>query len=456
MKDTVTLKELLAITVRRGWLAVILALLCAAALGGWRAQGLLKTANSAENSPEGIEKRYQKAMEEYETNREDLEKQLSRAEAQLESQREYNDSSYLMEIDPHNKAVTTINLAITDVDEGAFQQVFRLESTPIDFIISKIQSQYVVLWDSLDLQASLSYSPRSGMEDKYLRELVTLSSDCAGFLILTAIGRSEEESRALADAVYNCLLDLQTSISEGSYLHGFALLGNVTKISVDTSLENAQIENMEGITTYSDNVENLQKQLDNLAQPMRDEPENPAKIALSCVKYAVLGAALGCLLSLVWAFVSYLFRNRPETSHQLEEGLSAPFLGSVAKRGGIWDRLADWILGERLWKDEAEALAYISASARLRLPTSGQVLLASTLPLEEEAVRGVVKALEDGGRTVRLVGDAGRSPKTADALRECDCVVLVERPGSTRWDGVTELAALAKGLGKPVSGFVTV
>lgn len=129
MKDTVTLKELAAIAIRRGRLAMILALSCALLLGSWRAHRLIRTATSADNSPEKIEERYQEALESYEESKEDLEKQLSRAEAQLESQREYNDKSLLMEIDSHNKAVTTINLAITDVDEGAFQQVFRLENT---------------------------------------------------------------------------------------------------------------------------------------------------------------------------------------------------------------------------------------------------------------------------------------------------------------------------------------
>lgn len=456
MKDTVTLKELAAIAIRRGRLAMILALSCALLLGSWRAHRLIRTATSADNSPEKIEERYQEALESYEESKEDLEKQLSRAEAQLESQREYNDKSLLMEIDSHNKAVTTINLAITDVDEGAFQQVFRLENTPIDFIISKIQSQYIILWNSLDLRSSLSYSPKAGMEDKYLREIVTLSRADGGCLTLTAAGTSEAVTRKLADAAYDCLLELQPIISEGSYLHSFAQLSDVTKISVDDGLEATQTANLEKITTYTDTVSNLTSQLEDLKEPQRDKTDSPLKIAFSCVKYAVLGAVLGGLLALVWALVSYLFRSRPETSRQLEEGLSIPFLGSTAKPRSFWDRLADCILGERLWKDETQALDYIAASAKALLPASGEVLLASTLPLDAEAVRPVMKALESQGRTVRFVGGAGRSPETADALKACGCVVLAERAGVTRWDTVTELTALAGNLEKPVGGFVTV
>lgn len=456
MKDTVTLKELAAIVVRRGRLAVILALIFALLLGGWRIQGLVKSANSEGNSPEKIEERYQEAMRAYEESKEDLETQLSRTEAQLESQREYNDKSFLMEIDSHNKAVTTINVAITDVDEGAFQQVFRLEDTPIDFIISKIQSQYIILWNSLDLRASLSYSPKSGLEDKYLREIVTLSRADGGCLTLTASGTSEAVTKDLAEAAYNCLLELQSTISEGSYLHSFTQLSNVTKISVDAGLEDSQTANLEKITAYTDSIADLNKQLAELAEPMREEVDSPLEIALSAAKYAVLGAALGILLALVWALVSYLFRNRAETSRQLEEGLSVPFLGSTAKSAGLWNRMADWILSERLWPDEAQAADYISASAKALLPASGTVLLASTLPLTEEAVQPVMKALSGQGRSVRFVGNAVRSPETAESLKQCGCVVLAERSGVTRWDDAIELTALAKSLNKPVSGFVMV
>ena len=251
MKDTVTLKELIAIAVRRGQLAVILALAFAALMGGWRSYTLFKAANSEDNRPEEIEKRYQETLETYRETEASLKEQLIRAEIKLASQQEYNDKSFLMKIDSNNKAITTINLAITDVDEGAFQQVFRLEDTPIDFIISKIQSQYIILWNSLDLQSTLTYTPKGAIEDKYLREIVTLSQVDGGCLTLTVFGISEQESSKLADAAYNCLIELQSTISKGSYLHGFTLLSNVTKTCVDDSLESIQTANFEKIVTFS-------------------------------------------------------------------------------------------------------------------------------------------------------------------------------------------------------------
>lgn len=322
----------------------------------------------------------------------------------------------------------------------------------------EVEEVYIILWNSLDLQTSLSYSLQADMEDKYLREIITLTRSDGGCLTLTVSGISEAETSRLAEAAYDCLIGLQSRISEGSYLHSFALLNDVTKVSVDNNLENTQTENLKKIRTYTDNIADLSKQLEELEEPKRETAPGPLKIVLSCVKYAVLGAVIGCLLALMCAMVSYLFRCRPETSRQIEEGLSIPFLGSVAKSGGFWDRMANRILSERLWADEDQALAYISASAATLLPVSEcrDVLLISTLPLKAEEVGAVIKALENQNRTVRFVGGALRNPEAAEALKACGCVVLAERPGVTRWDDAIELTALSKNLERSVGGFVTV
>lgn len=456
MKDTVTLKELAAIVVRRGRLIVILTLIFALLLGCRQAYSQISKSRSEENSPEKIEERYQKALEAYGKNKEDLEKKLSKAKRQLESQRTYNAESLLLEIDPYNKAVTTVNFSLTDVDEDAFNQVFRLESTPVDFIISKIQSQYVILWNSLDLRTALKGGTYGSIQDKYLREVVTLSRMDGGGLTLKAYAASEAESRRLADAAYACLLESRSVISEGSYRHDFTILSNVTKILIDQDLESTQQSALDKIETYENDIESLTKQLEDLKEPERETGTSVSAMVKSTVKFAVLGAAVGLVMGVTLIMASYIFRNRAETSRQLEEGLSVPFLGSIARPAGLWNRLADRILGERCWPDEDQALAYISASAGALLPESGGVLVVSSLPLAEESVRPVIKALENRGRTVRFVGAAGRSPETAEALRACGCAVLAERTGSTHWNDVTELAALAKSLDKPLSGFVTV
>ena len=133
MKDTVTLKELLAIVVRRGRFVLTLALVFAVLMGGVQMFRQVSASRQENNSPEKIEERYQEALEDYQIEKENLEKELSDAQRKLDSQQEYNEESLLMRLDPYNKYVTTINLAVTDVEEEAFHQVFQVETTPVEY-----------------------------------------------------------------------------------------------------------------------------------------------------------------------------------------------------------------------------------------------------------------------------------------------------------------------------------
>lgn len=456
MKDTVTLKELFAIVVRRGKLVLTLALVFALLMGAVQTYRQVSASMKEENSPEKIEERYQDALEQFGKDKENLEKQLEKAKWRLESQQEYNENSLLLRLDPHSKYVTSINLAVTDVEEGAFQQVFRLEATPIDYLVSKIQSQYMVYWNSLDLETALKNCSYAGTPDKYLREMVTLSRMDGGGLTLTAFGEGGSDSRQLAESAYACLREGQTIISAASYEHTFSVLSQVTKDLVDEGLASTQETNLSNVESYETNIEDLTKRLEELEEPERETGYAVSSMLKSIVHWVILGIALGVVFAMVWTLTSYLFRSRPETSRQLEEGLSIPFLGSMAKPGCFWNRLADGILNERLWENEDQALEYISASAKALLPVSGAVLLASTLSLEMEQVQPVMKVLESQGHTVRFIGEALRSPEMAEALKDCGCVVLAERPGITRWDDVAELASLSQKLERPVGGFVTV
>lgn len=456
MKDTVTLKELFAIIVRRGKQVVCLMLAFALLLGIVQTGRKIAAAREEYNSPEKIEERYQDALEDYQQNRENLEERLFKAQQQLEGQQEYNDNSLLLEIDPYNKAVTSINFAITDVDTNAFQQVFQIEGTPIDFIISKIQSQYLVFWNSLDLQAALKGYSKT--PDKYLREMVTLVRMDGGGLTLTAAGSSEQEAEQLANAAYACLLASQPVIAEGSYAHNFTLLSKVTKVAVDQELEDTQKSCLAKIDEYTTEIGDLTQQLEELTEPQRETGYSLGNIVKSVAQYMVMGAVLGAVLGMAWAAVAYLFRDRIETSRQLEQGLSVPFLGTVSKQGDCWNRLADRILGERNWTDAAQAQAYLTKCADIRLPQSGTVALVSTLSVngEDPTVQAAIQAVGSQGRAVRFVGDVSHAPEAVSTVRECDYVVLAERAGVSCWSTVAEAAALAKSLDKPVSGFVMI
>lgn len=454
MKDTVTLKELAAILVRRGKLLVIYAVVFALLLGGFQATRLMKEANDPNNTPEKIEERHQLAMEEYQKTRGGLEEQLERTNAKLESQKEYLEDSLLMKLDPNNKATTTLIVSIADIDTGAFQQVYQIEGTPVDYVIKKLQQYYKALWAAADLQGVL----QEAAEEKYLRELVWLDISDGGILEVNAYGATERESQQRVELAYQYLLGQKAVIEEGAYVHDLSVLSWSTKTEVDQALADKQFSEQDEVDIFYTEIEGIEQQIEGLVEPAK-EVYSVSNSMKSVIKYAVLGSALGVVCAVVWVMLTYLFRSRMEISAHLVQALAVPMLGSFANQKGVFAKMADRILGERCWRSGEQALAYLNESIDAHLkPVDSAVALLSTVSVDKEAdsIRIVKKALCDKGYTVLFADDASHNAEAVAAVRQGAQIVLLERCGASRWDDIQEIADLAKSLKKPISGFVLI
>ena len=359
-----------------------------------------------------------------------------------------------MKLDPYNEFVTTINFAITNVDGAVFPQIFWGESTPNDSFTSKIQNQYKLLFDYLDYQEVL----QSDIASRYLEELVTLAIRDGGIMTLRVFGTTAEESEDIADRLYTYLLDNSSVISSNTYSHSLSILDRVTQTISNPSLADEQKAHLENVTTSLAEVESLKQQLESLVLPTKETPLSVLDIFKSAIKYAVLGVALGVVLGLVWIMVSYLFRNRLEVSYHLTQGLSIPLLGSVAEGKILFERLANRILGERSWKNQSQALNYLAESAKAYLPKSSSLALLSTLAVDETdiSVQAVKQVLHEQGFDVRFAGDVSHNAAVMNTVQESDCIVLVERCGTSGWIAIEETVVLAKDLNTPICGFVLI
>lgn len=458
MRDTVTLKELLAIGVRRGKRILALGLLFAVLLGIVQAYRQVQAYGSEENTPEQIAMRYEEAMAQYNTEKETLETQLNVIQRKLENQQMYADSSLWLQLDPYNMYVTTISMAITDVAPEAIQgQTILVETVP-EFRISKIQNQYLVYWDCSDLETALVNHPYEGASDQYLRELLLFSGKDGGLLKLQAYGDSEESSKALADAALAFLESSQSSISDVSYEHTLTMLSEATKEIVYGELADEQKNHLTEMQENEKLLEELNQQLMELTEPVRESGYTAYSMATSTIKWMVMGFVIGAIIGFAWALIAYLFSNRVETSRQMERGLNIPFLGAVPKKQDCWNDWADRMLGERIWKNQEQAMDYLAGNANAYHMDHNSVALLSTLQLSEgdPEIAAVMKTFKEQGFAAIFAGNVERNPQAVAAVKKSDCVVLVECCGKSKWEAVIETAELTKRLNVSTVGFVLV
>lgn len=457
IEDTVTLKELCAIVVRRGKLILCVALIFGILLGTFRFIKSYSAAKSEEFSEEKIEERYQAALKSYKEKQEDLQEQLAKTEKKLDSQQEYNDNSLKMRIDPYDTVVSTINFSIT-VDPSAFSQVYLLEKTPVDYIVSRIQNQYLTYWNALDLKQTLTDCSYAGTADKYLREVVSLSSMNGGGLTLTAMGETPRDARELAETGYACLTQIQPTIEESSYLHTFVLITEVVKNSVDLELEELQRTNQKQITVYQDQIEAFKQELETLSEPQKETGYSSAVIAKETIRWCALGSAIGASAAIVWIFMAYVLCGYIESGRSMETKCSLIFLGSTVQKKDIWSRLADSIMGERVWLDISKQEVYLTENLKFYLPEVKRIAVASTLPLSVDApsVQALLEALSAQGHRTQLLSTVCANPETISVIQTCDTVIFAERIGTSQWENFLASQAYAKRLEKPVCGVVTV
>ena len=433
---TITISDLLAIIIRKGKQIILIGVALALLLGA--AKGVA--------SDEG---RLDQELLEYEQKLLKLESAIEKASEDADKVQNYIDNSLWMKIDPHNKYEASFYLSISGVDEHALSMSFGPEETPADYLTKRIATQYRVLWDSLDLSSELGISRYENVLDKYVREVVDMSILDDGILQITAIGNSKNEVRESADAARNLLTSLAEVVAKNSYPHSLDEFNYVEKNQIDGKMADAQGAYHELLDGYNGTITEAENKLRTLAAP--------ESIRVAVIKMVVIGGVVGVALACIWFVGKSLLQDFLLSSAQVEQSLGLPLVGSATTPKGLFARIATAISGERVWKDEAQALGYISETVKMRA-TGDQILLLSTLPLDasSENVQKVYSALAEVGLKPTCAGDFSHNPDALLQLSKCDSVVLLESVDKTKLSNVSKTLQFAKELEKPVVGFVMI
>ena len=452
-----SLAELLSLCARKGKVLIVSAFVFALLLGGWQLNRQIMASRDPEFSEEEIENRYQDALTVYNREVRDINQEIIDTETAKAEKQEYMNNTLLMKIDPYNKYVTDIYLGFTDIDNEAWDQV-RYSATSLDFIYSKIRSQYTVYYRSMALPTDLDVSGYSGINDKYIREILFIQNQDGGLLRICAIGNNPSKAEALADALYRAFLNMQPTAAHNSYGHSIVVLNRSTQATIDTNLEQIQKRNRDELKDYQDHIDDLKIELKNLKEPKREEGYSLSSILKKAVKYALLGAvggvACACFIIMLWA----MLENVMISSHQMERQLDLACIGTVKHKTGFFDRLADIFGAERRWENTDQAMTYAVRKLESMSEPESKILLASTLHDSKcsRTMEAMKKDLSSLGYKVDCVYDVIHDPSFMKALKDNDSIVLFESQGVSRMSNEVDVLKLTKSLDKPVKGFVLV
>lgn len=435
MAETMNMKELFALLVRRCRAVLLTALIFAVLLGGVQA---FRTSRS--NSDESDVSAEEKIASQY-ADLAALKQQLTTTKAKVASLQEYTTHAPLMEIDPYRVYTTTMLIGLTPAENAP------VASASQEYSDGAVCAAWLAGTDIQKLAADTSFAEIGNL---YLQDLFSAKPLSGGVLSLRTYGTSQERAEELADMLYQGL-HRQFSGESTSIPTVNAVLSSATLCETNTEIADKQDKIFKELTTAKESLTTLTSKVQSQesALPHGDETPSPVK---SGVKYAVLGFAVGIILACLWILVKALFSGRIETAGQLEAMSGAPYWGTLAVAKRKSDRWADAILGETLWADRNAAAAHLADRVAACDSASAGIAIISSLSDQPEELDDFVAALKDRDYSVSVIMNVASDPAAFACLKKNGLILLAERRGMTRMERLKAVDKLMHSFSRKANG----
>lgn len=435
MAETMNMKELFALLVRRCRAVLLTALIFAVLLGGVQA---FRTSRS--NSDESDVSAEEQIASQY-ADLAALKQQMTTTKAKVASLQEYVVQAPLMEIDPYRVYTTTMLIGLTPAENAPGASASQ------EYSDGAVCAAWLAGTDIQKLAADTSFAEIGNL---YLQDLFSAKPLSGGVLSLRTYGTSQERAEELADMLYQGL-HRQFSGESSSTSTVNAVLSSATLCETNTEIADKQDKIFKELTTAKESLTTLisKVQSQELALPHDDETPSPVK---SGVKYAVLGFAVGIILACLWILVKAMFSGRIETAGQLETMGGAPYWGTLAVAKRKSDRWADAILGETLWADRNAAAAHLADRVAACDSASAGIAIISSLSDQPEELDDFVAALKDRDYSVSVIMNVASDPAAFACLKKNGLILLAERRGMTRMERLKAVDKLMHSFSRKANG----
>lgn len=435
MAETMNMKELFALLVRRCRAVLLTALIFAVLLGGVQA---FRTSRS--NSDESDVSAEEQIASQY-ADLAALKQQLTTTKAKVASLQEYVVQAPLMEIDPYRVYTTTMLIGLTPAENAPGASASQ------EYSDGAVCAAWLAGTDIQKLAADTSFAEIGNL---YLQDLFSAKPLSGGVLSLRTYGTSQERAEELADMLYQGL-HRQFSGESSSMPTVNAVLSSATLCETNTEIADKQDKIFKELTTAKESLTTLTSKVQSQESALPHDDETPSPVK-SGVKYAVLGFAVGIILACLWILVKAMFSGRIETAGQLETMGGAPYWGTLAVAKRKSDRWADAILGETLWADRNAAAAHLADRVAACDSASAGIAIISSLSDQPEELDDFVAALKDRDYSVSVIMNVASDPAAFACLKKNGLILLAERRGMTRMERLKAVDKLMHSFSRKANG----
>lgn len=428
---------------------LVVALVLAVVLGGYKGYGSWRSANDPESLAQAQEA-YAEELAVYEQELASLERSVEQLENAIASENEYLTESPLMQMDYHNVYKASVSLYFST----GYQIMPQMSYQNVDTTKSVV-SLYKAALESNGIMDAVA--GEVGIEAKYLHELVTVVKDSDYILQIEVIHEDKDTASKIVELMLDNLSSTQSQVTETVGEHTMAVVLNTAASSVELDVAETQDTEKAKLETYMTTYDNTVTELKALGDPpvMAASNSNAVKTA---VKWAVLGGVAGVLVYAVAACVLFLLGGAVHSGEEMKKRLQIKVLGSVIRGKKRPDGVTRWIkqLEGRLDTNSDTNLEMLAANIHSYAGGAKTLLVTGDANIQDTQLLAENLRQKLGDITLTACGSLLRDPEALRQLHVCDGVLLVEVCGKSKYQNIIHELERVTDASKPIVGCITV
>lgn len=453
-EQEIDLKDLMFAVLHKWRPIILVAVLLAVLLGGFKGATTYKEQNDPDVIKEAEEK-YQDDLELFNKNKETCEREIENLKTDIANQQEYLEKSIWINMSPYDVCESRVDLYITTDYEIMPGMVYQ----NMDYTDTILQAYQALLTSSAVME---DIAEKVGTEPRYLKELISVSVGTNSgklnhLLTISVKHTTKQDAQKVMNEIIDHMNDMQEQVVASIGEHTVNTVNKGVSASVDLSLADKQRSETERLTTLNDSLETKQKSLEDMEEPEKTVSSRTAALK-SGIKYAILGGVLGGFMVVFFVCVAFLMSDKVYSARELKNRYKIKILGTMPiKNRKVFGKIDAWLNrleGRASSVDEEAEYALIAANIRNYAENMKSILVTGSV--DAAVLQTVADKLSSDLDGVDMVvgGNMLQDVETIKKLPECDGVVLVEQCMSTKYSTVELEIERTTDLQKSVVGCV--
>lgn len=453
-EQEIDLKDLMFAVLHKWRPIILVAVLLAVLLGGFKGATTYKEQNDPDVIKEAEEK-YQDDLELFNKNKETCEREIENLKTDIANQQEYLEKSIWINMSPYDVCESRVDLYITTDYEIMPGMVYQ----NMDYTDTILQAYQALLTSSAVME---DIAEKVGTEPRYLKELISVSVGTNSgklnhLLTISVKHTTKQDAQKVMNEIIDHMNDMQEQVVASIGEHTVNTVNKGVSASVDLTLADKQRSETERLTTLNDSLETKQKSLEDMEEPEKTVSSRTAALK-SGIKYAILGGVLGGFVVVFFVCVAFLLSDKVYSARELKNRYKIKILGTMPiKNRKVFGKIDAWLNrleGRASSVDEEAEYALIAANIRNYAENMKSILVTGSV--DAAVLQTVADKLSSDLDGVDMVvgGNMLQDVETIKKLPECDGVVLVEQCMSTKYSTVELEIERTTDLQKSVVGCV--